>query len=126
MNDASGPFKGYHVAVYAMRVAGDAPAYVGFYKICASKPASYWGADCLLKGCTEDALPNGAAAAEAALRCARDDIANLPHCALLPASREGRPMFSFELRSLRDGTMPTPLAPLTSHVFPATAPLGSS
>ncbi len=53
MERSSGPFKGYFIAVYACAMGELGREYVGYYKVCRTKPVDYWEADCVLKGCAE-------------------------------------------------------------------------
>lgn len=95
-----GPVQGYYLALCAYET-GDGPGqYIGYYKICAALPASYWGASCLFKGSTHAvrARPQDALADAEAL--ARLAAGNLPPPATLEACHENRPLNVFELHVL--------------------------
>lgn len=96
-----GPVKGYYLALCAYPSAA-AGGWVGYYKICAGRPQSYWDAACVLKGGTQ-----ACADAWQALRQADDlaqmAIGNLPGAQTLDAWRERRPLNFLERHVLRHG-----------------------
>jgi hypothetical protein len=98
----TGPFKGYHVAVYATRRAGG--GYVAYYKVCNGVPASYFEAVCLVKGSCEGMAANADHAMDAAESIAREEIGNLPALHRLDACREHRGFYISEWGDLLRGT----------------------
>jgi hypothetical protein len=98
----TGPFKGYHVAVYATRRPGG--GYVAYYKVCIGAPSSYWEALCLVKGSCEGMAADADHALDAAESIAREEIGNLPELHVLEAAREGRPFYMSEWGDLLRGT----------------------
>jgi hypothetical protein len=96
-----GPVKGYCLALCAYASA-EAGGWVGYYKVCARMPESYWDAPCLLKGATA-----ACDSAHQALRAAEDEarlvVGNLPRAQALDAWREMRPLNFLERHVLRHG-----------------------
>jgi hypothetical protein len=71
----AGPFRGYFLAFYAAMEEG---GFLGYYKICTSRPVDYWGCACMRKGCTEIVFSTPDAAMNAAEDAARMTLKNLP------------------------------------------------
>lgn len=76
-----GPVNGFHVAAYALPVAG-AARYCSYVKVCYRAPASYWEADCLFKLFAGDRHPSAEAALLHARRLAYAKIACIPQAAV--------------------------------------------
>lgn len=100
----TGPFHGYHVAVYACEIGELGERYLGYYKICAKAPPHYFEAESLLKGCCNDSCDNPEAAMQAAQALAQRQIDNMPVLDELAAYRENRPLFWFE-REVLEGPL---------------------
>jgi len=73
----TGPVAGYYIAAYAQR-AGATGTFVGTYKICEVRPASFWDAACLLSGTCRHTESTGNAALEGAEAAATRQIDGLP------------------------------------------------
>jgi hypothetical protein len=97
----TGPFNGYFVAAYACEIGELGEQYLGFYKICAIEPASYWESECLIKGCCKQQAASGADALRAAEADARSRLQTLPAAIELQAARERRPLYWLELEELK-------------------------
>jgi hypothetical protein len=98
LEKVAGPFAGYYIACYATRADEGRSAYIAYFKVCASRPVSYWEADCLLKHCSPAPEPTADAALAAAQRRARLHIAALPQPKDLQAHVDGRPLHYRELQ----------------------------
>ncbi|MEO7548495.1 MAG: hypothetical protein ABIT82_08740 [Ramlibacter sp.] len=75
----SGPLRGYYVAAYACPVGELGEEYIGYYKLFAGEPESYWESECLLKGCSDSRASSAEQAVNDAFRSAADEVANLPY-----------------------------------------------
>ena len=53
----TGPIGGYYIAVYACPVGELGRAFVGSFKICCARPASYWDAAFILSGSCNECEP---------------------------------------------------------------------
>ena len=70
--------RGYFVAAYACELVEQPRRYVGYYKACLEQPASYWDADCVLKGCTRYDAESPELAINGAIRKALKDLRTMP------------------------------------------------
>ena len=77
MEKISGPINGFYVACYAWPSA-DETQYSSYAKICRSKPANYWDAQCIFKLFGGETHASAAAALAVATLLARDLIDDLP------------------------------------------------
>lgn len=75
----SGPVRGYFAAAYACPVGELGNRYVGYYKLFAGEPESYWQSECLSKGCTETDYEAPEDALNAAFAEAASDASNRPY-----------------------------------------------
>lgn len=73
----TGPVAGYYIATCAQR-ADAAGTFVGAYKICGVRPASYWDAASLFAGTCRHTESTGNAALESAEAAATRQIDGLP------------------------------------------------
>jgi hypothetical protein len=87
--------QGYCVAAYA-GPAEPGSGYVGYAKVCRSRPVSYWEADCLLKDGIGLGMRTPEEAMAATMELARRQIALLPPVEELPAVYRHRPIQSHE------------------------------
>jgi hypothetical protein len=83
MERIEGPLKGYYLAAYACP-SGARGGYVGYVKVCRSRPASYWESDCLLKDGIGLATRTPRQALDAAMDLARHQVDSLPPVDELP------------------------------------------
>lgn len=91
MEQISGPFDGFYIATYASDAGGPGRNYLGYAKICRSKPDSYWDARCCAKVCGERIHATPQAAIMDAEGRARAQTANLaPFAQARPARARRR------------------------------------
>jgi hypothetical protein len=92
--------RGWHMALCALELGDGSGDYMGYYKICAGEPASYWEADCLLKGCSLVPRHRPRDALRDAEDMARVAVYNLPAPRSLAAVRAARPLNVYERHDL--------------------------
>ena len=101
MENIDGPIDGFFVASYAARV-GETDFFMAYAKVCVRQPASYWGADCILKlfvgeeyVSTAEALAFAGLAARARIsRLQTQDLANFGSASLSRSHRRLVPLAS--------------------------------
>lgn len=74
----TGPFHGYHIAVYACPMGELGTEYLGQFRICIERPASFCEGQCVCEGTCEQLCPTSALALGAAERLALREIAGMP------------------------------------------------
>jgi hypothetical protein len=74
-----GPIQGYYIASYACEMGELGDQYLGFAKLCRTKPEDYWQASACAKFSCEELADTAQHALESAERRARTQIANLDH-----------------------------------------------
>ena len=108
MEIVDGPIDGFFVASYAARV-GETGFFIAYAKVCVRQPASYWGADCILKlfvgeeyASMAEALAFASVAARARIsRLQTRDLANLGSARLNTSRRRLVPLaFALQPRLL--------------------------
>lgn len=89
--------KGYYIAAYACPTDDSPPAYMGYAKICRSRPESYWEAeDCLLKDSSGMVKSTAEEAVALAIHMARLQVRKLPAVDDLPEAYTRRPIQNHE------------------------------
>jgi hypothetical protein len=96
--------RGWHMALCAAELGDGSGTYLGYYKISAEKPASYWEAASLIKACTHIPRLSPREALHDAEELARVAVYNLPAPGTLRAVRESRPLNVYELHDLGERT----------------------
>ncbi|MBA2964880.1 MULTISPECIES: hypothetical protein [Ramlibacter] len=96
--------RGWHMALCALETGDGSGEYTGYYKICAGEPASYWEADCLLKGCSQVPRRSPRDALRDAEDMARSAVYHLPAPRALAAVRAARPLNVYERHDLYERT----------------------
>lgn len=77
--EVTGPVQGgYYVAAYACALPEDPSRFIGYYKACLEPPASYWEADCVMKGCAPVAVHSPQLAVQVAIGKAIHDLGRVP------------------------------------------------
>ena len=94
MEEILGPVNGFFVATYT--APGADLCHVSYAKICRRKPASYWGAQCLVKLFAGEDHASPAAALASARQVAHAQIDDLPS---LDCSTFGLDLPYFDARS---------------------------
>jgi hypothetical protein len=92
--------RGWHMALCAAQLGDDDGQYLGYYKISAEEPPSYWEAASLIKGCTHLPRLTPREALRDAEDMARAAVYNLPAPRSLRAVLESRPLNVYELDDL--------------------------
>jgi hypothetical protein len=92
--------RGWHMALCAAALGDGSGHYLGYYKISAEEPASYWEAASLIKGCTHIPRLSPREALRDAEDLARVAVYNLPAPKTLRAVQESRPFNVYELHDL--------------------------
>ena len=72
-----GPIKGYYIASYACEMGDLGESYLGFAKLCVTKPEDYWQARACAKFSCDELSKRAEEALESAERRARMQIANM-------------------------------------------------
>jgi hypothetical protein len=77
-----GPIQGYYIATYACEMGELGDRFLGFAKLCRSKPPDYWLASACAKFSAEDVTDSPETAMDRAEQRARMQIANMamPAC----------------------------------------------